>query len=183
MCIWRNAFRRNYLHSAAFSQQFYLKIISINVNLEFSWTVAHQKRVYHRVTIPLYKKSYYWSKLLTSIIIVYYHYIKKRGLFKFVTKAREVRKHFTILDKIMRQLIFYNIISIIVGHQSLKGWVMSSFWGILNICFYNNEILMWFSEFIKTSVWRYPYSLSFNSLLCCKTSTTISKLYHSKISK
>ena len=38
---------------------------------------------------------------------------KKRGHISVLTKGREVRKPFAVLDKTMWQLIFYNFISII----------------------------------------------------------------------
>ena len=38
---------------------------------------------------------------------------QKCGFIWVVTKGREVRKHFAVLDKITQQLIFYDIISII----------------------------------------------------------------------
>ena len=39
--------------------------------------------------------------------------MKKRGYISVVYKVREVRKHFVVSNKITRQLIFYDIISII----------------------------------------------------------------------
>ena len=36
------------------------------------------------------------------------HYIMKIGVILVVTKGREVRKHFAVLDKITKQLVFYD---------------------------------------------------------------------------
>ena len=43
------------------------------------------------------------------IMIGLYHQIKKQGYILVLTKGKEVRKHFAVLDQITQQLIFYGI--------------------------------------------------------------------------
>ena len=50
--------------------------------------------------------------IVQPIMIVLDQQIKKKGNILVLTEGRKVRKHFAVLDKITRQLIFYDIISI-----------------------------------------------------------------------
>ena len=54
--------------------------------------------------------------IVQPIMIVLDQQIKKRGNILVLTEGRKVRKHFAVLDKITRQLIFYDIISIAWTH-------------------------------------------------------------------
>ena len=62
---------------------------------------------------PPLQECHYWLKIRIPIMIGLQHLIQKSGYILFVTKKREIRKHFAILDIIKRQLlIFYEIISL-----------------------------------------------------------------------
>ena len=63
--------------------------------------------LYYRVAIPFTREPLL-AEAPYPIMIDLDPYIEKRGCVR-----RRVRKHFTVLDKITRQFIFYGIISIV----------------------------------------------------------------------
>ena len=86
--------------------------------LELEFFVQTEERLLYRVTVPFISRPLLTEALCTSFIIGLDLQIK--GFYFICNLRNEIRKDFAIVDKITRQLIFYDFIYIVQTSVSCK---------------------------------------------------------------
>ena len=115
-----------------------LSFISLFITLTHFFSLFVQKRVYHKLAIPMYviiKFNIGWNFLSLLWLVKIIKSLKGVIFYLYVYERWEVRKHFAVWQKIIFQLIFYVIISIICTYHSLALSSLSLSL-LFSLCFY-----------------------------------------------